>query len=134
MDRAEEFRSAATAANRGRQRQGWRFTPELKALAIEHCRERREVGRSYAEISEDLGIAPPTLSRWLEEATPRREPSGSFRPVELVKFDEAVAPAPRPKPAPPQVSSSPLSVVTPGGFRIEGLSWQQVLELAEMAW
>ena len=113
MDRAEQFREAAAQENLGRQRTGWRYSRELKALAAAHCRQERRADRPWTEIAAELGVSTVTLSRWLQEP-----PVVGFRAVTVVA-DEAVSD-----------SSSSLTAVTPGGLRLEGLSWSQVKELA----
>ena len=123
MDRVKQFREAAALENRGRERQGWRYSAELKALAVAHCRRSRDEGRTYGEIAEDLGISALTLSRWLETPAVTAKPARSFRPVTVMAATEASAVLSPPVPG-------ELTVVTPSGFRIEGLSWPQVLELA----
>lgn len=79
MDRTEQFRSAAAAANRGRRRHGWRYTPELKALALEHCRESHASGHSYAEIAEALGNLDADAELLAQGAD--GEPPGALRLV-----------------------------------------------------
>ena len=64
MDRARQFREAAERHNGDRGRTGWRYPPELRAVAVAHCRERREAGRPFSEIVADLGITLVSLSRW----------------------------------------------------------------------
>ena len=113
MDRAEQFREAAAQENLGRQRTGWRYSRELRALAVEHCRRERRTGRPWTEIAEELGVSTVTLSRWLEEPA-----VAGFRAVTVVADELA------------SESSSSLAAVTPGGLRLEGLSWSQVKELA----
>ncbi len=115
MDRAKQFREAAARENQGRQRNGWRYSPDLRALGTEYCRSQRRAGRSFREIAEDLGVSTLTLSRWQDEP-----PIAGFRPVEVIADSEIRDPT----------EEMSLSVVTPGGLRIEGLSWAQVLELA----
>ena len=115
MDRAKQFRETAARENQGRQRNGWRYSPDLRALGAEYCRSQRRAGRVFREIAEDLGVSTLTLSRWHDES-----PSAGFRPVEVVADSEVRDP----------VEEMSLSVITPGGLRIEGLSWPQVLELA----
>lgn len=117
MDRAEQFRRGAASENRERARTGWRYSPALRALAVEHCRAARDEGRAWAEIASELGVSTLTLSRWLELA-----PTASFRPVTLVEHE------PTPRPSPPAM----LSAITPGGLRIEGLGWSQILELVRL--
>lgn len=115
MDRAKKFREAAARENRGRRRTGWRYSAELRSLAAGYCRRERQAGRPLTEIAGELGISTLTLNRWLEA------PSGAgFRQVAVVA-DLAVS----------EGGDTPsLTAVTPGGLRLEGLSWPQVLELA----
>ncbi len=114
MDRAKQFREAAARENAGRQKNGWRYSQELRALGAEYCRRRRRSGRSLREIAEDLGVSTLTLTRWLEAPA-----AAGFRPVEVI-----------PDPELRDQEESTLCALTPGGLRIEGLSWPQVMELA----
>ena len=117
MDRSKQFREAAGIENRGRSKAGWRYSSELKSLAIEHCRAERQAGCSWADLSAQLGVSTLTLSRWLDAA-----PTTGFRPVAVIEDQE-----------PPQLSEGTgLTVTTPGGLRIEGLSWPQALEMARV--
>ncbi len=115
MDRAEQFREAAAQENQGRQKNGWRYSSELRALGAEYSRSQRRAGRSFREIADELGVSALTLSRWREES-----PAAGFRPVQVIADPGGCNP----------VEEKSLSVVTPGGLRIEGLSWTQVMELA----
>ena len=72
-------------------------------------------GSSLSATSRRLGLAGSTLSRWLA-AEP--EPRPAFVPV---VFSESPAPSPAPSP------TSPLAVVTPAGFRVEGLDLDGVV-------
>lgn len=111
MDRLQKFHTAAAQHNRNRTRAGRRYPDELRRLAVEHCRARRESGAAYAEIADELDISPLTLKRWLE-AFPALD---VLRPVRIVETAEP---------------SDSLTLVTPGGLRIEGVSWRQALEAA----
>lgn len=115
MDRAEQFRRDAARENRARVKTGWRYSPGLRALAVEHCRASRDEGRAWAEIASELGVSTLTLSRWIELASATR-----LRPVAIAEHEP---------PSPLQSASTLLSVITPGGLRIEGLGWPQILEL-----
>ncbi len=117
MDRSKQFREAAAIENRGRSKAGWRYSPELKILAIEHCRTERQAGCTWADLSAQLGVSTLTLSRWMEATT-----STSFRPVEVIDDLEP----------PKMAGDTGLTVTTPGGLRIEGLSWPQALEMAQV--
>ncbi len=113
---SKQFREAAARENLGRHKNGWRYSPDLRALGAEYCRSQRRAGRPFREIAEDLGVSTLTLSRWHEESL-----SAGFRPVEVIADPEVCDP----------IEEMSLSVVTPGGLRIEGLSWPQVMELAK---
>ena len=115
MDRAKEFREAAAQENQGRPKTGWRYSSELRVLGADYCRRERRAGRPLTAIAADLGISTPTMSRWLEAS-----PGAGFRPVAVVADQAAVE----------SDSDSSLTAVTPGGLRLEGLSWSQVMELA----
>ncbi|NJO55773.1 MAG: hypothetical protein HC834_04770 [Rhodospirillales bacterium] len=113
MDRARRFREAAAQLNQARDRTGWRYSAPLRQLAVDHCRQRRLAHVSFAEIAAELGISTVTLGRWLEQGDAVSSPG--FREVVV----EGLASA----------GGSTLAVVTPTGLRIEGLVFEQVLEL-----
>jgi len=111
MDHLEKFRTAATRQNKNRPRAGRRYPDELRRLAVEHYRARREAGVARYEIAAELGVSSLTLKRWLE-AVPT---FGVLRPVRIIETVE---------------TSNLLTLVTPGGLRIEGVSWEQALDAA----
>lgn len=114
MDRATQFREAAARTNRHRERMGWRYPEALRRLAVEHCEARRRDQCSFSEIAEDLGISALTLNRWRSQLEASAQPR--FREVHLEEPESTMPAA--------------LSVVTPGGVRIEGLDLAQAVELA----
>ena len=74
--------------------------PELKARATAWIAEQRAEGRTVAALAAELGVAAGTILRWSR---------GSVRaivPVHVV----------------PDETSPAVAVVSPSGFRIEGLS------------
>lgn len=92
---------------------GQRYPEMLRRLAVEYGRWTLGVGRSVEEAAKALGVSPPTLTRWLDQA-PTSPVSPAMREVTVV--DETI-----PQPA------GELVVWTPDGFRIEGV------ERAELA-
>lgn len=108
MDRrSAHVRSQIQKLARRRGRTGIRYPAALHAEAVRLARERLAQGVALARIARDLGLRPPTLSLWL-----RKTPKPSLRRV-------ALAPDPQPTPA-----TGPATVpvlVTPRGFRVEGL-------------
>ena len=117
MDRARQFREGAARENRDRPRSGWRYSPALRELAVEHGRATRRAGRAWTEIAGELGVSTLTLSRWLEAA-----PAASFLPVAVVEGKQVS----------PSLPHSLLAAITPSGLRIEGLAWLEVLDLVRL--
>lgn len=120
MDKARQFRQAADEHNRDRPKNRWRYPDPLRRLALEHWARRENA--SLACVARELGVGPSSLIRWRHQAK-ADEPS-PLRPVvieEAPTFDQPSLP---PEPA------STLSLTTPDGLRIEGLTLPQVVELA----
>lgn len=81
-------------------RRGRCVPPELKARAKSWIVEQRAGGRTVAELATELGVAPGTIHRWC---------GGGVRalvPVQIV----------------PDRASGTVAILSPSGFRIEGLS------------
>jgi len=102
----EEFRAAVRRLQGGRRRQGRRYDTELRALAVRHVVEQQRRGRRIEDSAEELGIHPLTARRWLK-ARP------AFRQVEV---------------SDPAASTSYV-IVTPDGFRIEGVGREDLGEI-----
>lgn len=116
MDLAAQFRQAAAEIEPARDRRGRRYSDTARRLAVDYCREQREVGRSFAEIAAALGISVATLGRWIETDTEVAECEvATFHPVQV---------------ATPVAPDASLSMTLPSGLRIDGLQLQQVVELA----
>ena len=94
------------------------YPDEVRDQIANLASAQREGGNSRSQIARGLGISRTTLTRWLGEESPR---SPGFVPV------EASVPA--------VPSSSPtLSLVSPTGFRIEGLDLEgAILALARLS-
>jgi hypothetical protein len=74
--------------------------PELKARARLWIAERRSQGRTVAELAGELGVAAGTILRWSEGGV------RALVPVRVV----------------PDRAPTAISVVSPSGFRIDGLT------------
>lgn len=85
-------------------RQGRCFPPELKLRAGRWIAERRAGGDRVADIAAELGLAEGTVLRWSGEAKPA--PTRALVPVEVV----------------PDPAARTVSIVSPSGFRVDGLS------------
>jgi hypothetical protein len=112
MDRkAEEFRKRAREENRGRARIRWRYSGPVRSAAMAHLRRVLDAGGSLSGAARALGVRPLTLKRWQEsEAT-----QATLRPVEIVE-DSSV---------------SKTVLLSPRGYRVEGLSEEGLSRLLE---
>lgn len=99
-----------------RQRRGpgrrTRYPISLRQDVARHARERLASGERLSRIAESLDLALASLQRWVGSERP-----GQLRPVRLGE-------ASQPRPA---VRTGVL--VTPSGFRIEGLDTEQLAAL-----
>ena len=112
-DRSEMLRFELEAARDGQAR--WRCPIPLRERVVAYAREQMEVhDRSQLSVARELGLSESGLGRWMRRSG---EPSGRFRPVEVV--DSVSGPFP----------SSSLVLVTPQGYRVEGLSLAAVAAL-----
>ena len=94
------LRAELSRVVRGR---GKRFAAELRERVIELGLRRRADGASWALIGSELGMNYETVRRWCIE---KRQPK--MRRVEIV--------------ATPSEANGPIAVVSPSGFRAEGLT------------
>ena len=101
-----QFRHAATLHTRGKTGTAIRYTPELRRRAVALARVHLAGGQSLMATARMLGLRSRTLTLWL-----RREPR-SFRQVKLT------VPA---SPPAPEAPSGRVVLITPQGFRVEGL-------------
>ena len=106
MDAAiRQLRSTARQLARGKHPSGIRYPPLFRDAVVTLARTRVGHGQSPAQVARAVGISFPTLAAWLD-----RPGRPSLRPV-------AVVPEPEREPA----RRSPVVLVTPQGFRVEGL-------------
>lgn len=105
--RVKRFR--AEAARHGAGRVGRRYPADLKALAVALAEERR--GEPLSHVASELGVSELSLQRWIEQGEPAR-----FRPVE-VELDSG------------RVPGRGLVLITPRGYRVEGLQAESLVSL-----
>lgn len=90
-------------------RRGRCMPPHLKERVSSWITSQRAIGRSAADLAAELGIAPGTALRW---SSGKRK---SLVPVRIV----AEAPMIKQK----------YTVISPSGFRVEGLSIEEAAHL-----
>lgn len=102
---AAQFRESVRQRNPGKLSGRRRFTEAQRSAAVRYLQRRRREGTSVGTIAEELGVGTTTLERW-------RSRESSFVRVEAV------------------LDAAPdLALVSPRGYRIEGLSVEQAVGL-----
>ena len=94
-----ELRDAIISSRMGQTR--WRCPAELRAEIVDFTQARQREGVSVMKVAKALGMSASGLKRWLPKG------QGRLRPVRVC--EEAS-------------SRDQLVLVTPGGYRLEGLS------------
>lgn len=95
---ATELREAITKSRTGKTR--WRCPAPLREEIVGFIQERRAEGVSVNKIAAQLGMSESGIRRWLQKA------DGRLRPIRVLE----------------KASGSDLVLVSPGGYRLEGLS------------
>jgi len=123
----EQFRQEVERLRAGRQRGGLPYPEAMRAFAVRYLTQAQEAGRTFAEVALTLGVSEPTLQAWRKgkKAAHRRAKAEAPRPALVpVEVTEPKKPE-RPSAAP----TGTLTVVAPGGFRVEGLSVEAAAQL-----
>ena len=115
----EELRQELADGRTGRRSKKWRCPPELRSRVVAFTKACRERGEPYLDIAVRLGLVESTLTRWLRTEKVHDQPG--FRSVSIVPSagDEAR----------PQEATSNLRLVTPHGYRVEGLDMKTLAYL-----
>ena len=100
------LRAELSRVVRGR---GKRFAPDLRRRVMEFGQRRRAEGAKWEAIGVELGLNYETIRRWCVASS---KTSTSMRRVEIVTAAR---------------DPSGLSIVSPSGFRAEGLTLQDAV-------
>lgn len=109
-----------------------RIPEHLRALALRHVTKQRAAGVSWQTLSTELGVCTTTLRRWRlraadgQSSKPKLRPKRTGRTEILAPVPVMVAPV-----ATPASANSTLALVSPGGYRLEGLSVAAAIGLFE---
>ena len=103
----ERFRQQEYRNHPRRPRNVIRYPPALRRRVVAFVRRGESEGKSLWHISGELGLCQQTLRDWMA-----RHLESRFRSVKVV--------APAPAPA-PRMPAAALVLVTPQGYRVEGL-------------
>ena len=101
------------------ERETLRYPEASREKAVALVAELKAAGWTQTRISEELDISWATLGRWCEEANSEsdEESLDSFRPVEVVGGQQAA-------------EDDPVALISPSGWRIEGLTVAEAVEAA----
>jgi len=124
MDREFRELKKAIAALPRRGPRGRRTYPrEVRVAILDQVARERKSGLSLEAAVRRIGVPLTTVSSWLATRSATTTEVGGMRPVRI-------APA-APAPSPVESSSGGVVLVTPGGYRVEGLSPEGVARLLQ---
>lgn len=112
QDQVQRFKALVRQLMGGRRGRGVRYPQAVRQEAVAFAQEALASGASLPGIAATLGIGEMTLSRWLEPARV------GLREVEILGAESSARP-----------SAGSVVLVSPSGFRVEGLELPQVAEL-----
>jgi transposase-like protein len=123
-ERRRTNRRQHKARDERRGRQG--YSAQVRADAVTLLRTRKAEGIGLGACAEELGISTVTLRKWLKAA----DDTTSSQSAQHTSPPATPAMSPW-RPVALSTNASPaearLSLTTPGGYRIEGLSLEQAL-------
>ena len=121
------FRREAEKLRAGRSRGSARYPARLKAFALRYAEAQRAKGRPRAQVAKDLGLCDVTLYGWQKE---RDAVPGRLAPVTVADAPEPAVPVVEgeaPTVLPP--ATGEVSVTTPDGYRVDGLTPESAVAL-----
>lgn len=121
----EQFRQEAQRLKAGRRSGSLPFPEALRAFAVRYAEHTLAEGGTVVEAARKLGVSGPTLYEWR-----KGRPAGGARPKPAGK-SAALVPV-RVSERPGQaggVGPQQVALVSPGGWRVEGLSVEAAVQL-----
>lgn len=112
---------------------GRTYTPKLRERILAFVELAKAAGISESDCCKSIGVSPTSIAAWRRAARQAETPKASEPPFE-VPLELSVEPMSK-ELVPIEVTPSPvqlgggLSLVTPRGFRVEGLSLEQAFAL-----
>jgi transposase-like protein len=128
----EQFRQEVERLRAGRQKGSLPYPEVLRAFAVRYVAHALEAGGTFEAAATALGVSKPTLQAW------RKGKPAAHRRAKAGAQGQALVPvvvAEQKKPGRPAVAqvavaqAGLLTVVAPGGFRVEGLSLEAAAQL-----
>ncbi|ATB34552.1 transposase [Melittangium boletus] len=121
----EQFRQEVQRLRAGRAKGSGPFPEPMRAFAVRYLAQALEKGETLKSVVERLGVSEPTLQAWRRGQTPGSKARGSEPRlaglVPVVVNEEKVPARPR--------EGTTLAVVSPRGWRVEGLGVEEAVEV-----
>lgn len=123
----EQFRQEVERLRAGRQKGSLPYPEVLRAFAVRYVAHVLEAGGTFEAAATALGVSKPTLQAWRKgkPAAHRRARQGA-QPQALVPVALSEA---KKQERHSEAQAGALTVVAPGGFRVEGLSVEAAAQL-----
>lgn len=134
MDQSAMVEAVRAALSLHPRQSGGGYPPEVKAVAVRHARTLRAAGLPWAEVGAGLPMSSTALQSWMREEDERRSSAERACPFPLeprrveVLTPEVVGPSSAVSPGGPRAAV----LVSPRGYRVEGLAVSDVLDLLRM--
>jgi transposase len=121
----EQFRQEVQRLRAGRAKGSAPYPELLKAFAVRYLAQAQQKGETLKSVVQRLGVSEPTLQAWRRGQTPggkavHREPTAAAL-VPVVVHE--------PKAAQPSAVATTLAVVSPQGWRVEGVGVEEAVQL-----
>jgi len=113
---------------------GRTYTPRLRERIIKFVELAKAAGINEADCCKSIGVSPTSVRSWRRAEDRELPPEAAVEPPFEVPLELSVEPLSK-ELVPIEVTPSPiqlgggLSLVTPRGFRVEGLSLEQAFAL-----
>lgn len=123
----EQFQQEAQRLKAGRRSGSLPFPEALRAFAVRYVEYVRKTGGTMAQASQKLGVSEPTLYAWAKGkpvGRPRGMAEQKGAALVPVRVGEAKAAA-----GTDLVGLQQVALVSPGGWRVEGLTLEATAEL-----
>jgi len=122
----EQFRQEAQRLRAGRAKGSGPFPEPLRAFAVRYLAQAQEKGETLKSVVERLGVSEPTLQAWRRGQTPGSKKTRSSEPRTQPLLPVVVRP-PKAHAASPVATT--FAVVSPEGWRVEGLGLEEAAQL-----
>lgn len=120
----EQFRQEAQRLKAGRRSGSLPFAQTLRAFAVRYAEHTVAAGGTVTDAAQKLGVSGPTLYEWR-----KGRPTERSRPKPAAKSGALVPVRVRERPVGEAEVGPRVVLVSPGGWRVEGLSVEAAAQL-----